>query len=133
MNKKGFTLVELLAVLVLLALIAIIIVPNALRTTSKTEKKAFVESVKGIIRGVSEYYAETGGVLPLDEDCPLNNVDECLDITKIPSQAEIENINNFEGYILSDNGTYSAYNITDGVYCANGKRNSLTITDGNCE
>ena len=64
MNKKGFTLVELLAVLVLLALIAIIIVPNALRTTSKTEKKAFVESVKGIIRGVSEYYAETGGVLP---------------------------------------------------------------------
>ncbi len=131
MNKKGFTLVELLAVLVLLALIAIITVPNILRTTSSTEKKAFTESIKGVLRGVDEYYASIIEGFPL-ESCPVNNVDGCLSVTNIPSAAEIENLEGFTGYIINNGGTYEAYNITDGVYCANGKRNSLTIRNGNC-
>ena len=42
-NKKGFTLVELLGVIILLGVIATIIAPNILKTQKKSEKELFEE------------------------------------------------------------------------------------------
>ena len=56
-NKKGFTLVELLGVIILLGVIATIIAPNILKTQKKSEKELFEDSVNSLIRGAQIYYA----------------------------------------------------------------------------
>jgi type IV pilus assembly protein PilA len=51
-NKKGFTLVELLAVIVILAIILAIAVPSISGMISNAKKSAFEDSVKMIITGI---------------------------------------------------------------------------------
>jgi len=50
--KKGFTLVELLAVIIILAVIALIATPIVLNVVEKTRKSAFESSVNGIIEAI---------------------------------------------------------------------------------
>ena len=117
--KKGFTLVELLAVLVILALVGIIVVPNALRTSSKTEKKAFEEDVKAILR----YCIEKDAVEPYDITEPIPVPNEGVDLKE----------GTYTGNIVIEDSNFKAVNVTNGKYCANGFRSSLEITKGNCE
>jgi type IV pilus assembly protein PilA len=51
-NKKGFTLVELLAVIVILAVILAIAVPSISSMMNNAKKSSFEDNVKLIIRGV---------------------------------------------------------------------------------
>lgn len=51
-NKKGFTLVELLAVIVILAIILAIAVPTISTLISNQKKASFVAGVKMLIKGV---------------------------------------------------------------------------------
>ena len=55
MKNKGFTLVELLAVIVILAIISIITVPMILGVIETTKKSAAVESVNGILDAADKY------------------------------------------------------------------------------
>lgn len=50
MNKKGFTLIEVLAVIVLLGLLVGIAVPNILRSQTKAKEKTLSTKVKNIER-----------------------------------------------------------------------------------
>ena len=116
--KKGFTLVELLAVLVLLALIGIIIVPNVLRTNAKAQKRAFEEDIKAILK----YCAQKNAQTPYQ----TSNIE-------IPNEELELEAGTYTGYVVIEDSNFKASNITNGIYCANGYRNSLVITDGNCE
>ncbi len=49
-NKKGFTLVELLAVIAILAILMLLIMPNVLGMFSKGKKETFMVQVQSIIR-----------------------------------------------------------------------------------
>jgi type IV pilus assembly protein PilA len=51
-NKKGFTLVELLAVIVILAVILAIAVPSISTVMDSAKKSAFEDNVKLIIKGI---------------------------------------------------------------------------------
>ena len=46
MNKKGFTLVELLAVIAILAILVIIALPNVLKMYNTSKKNIFLVEVK---------------------------------------------------------------------------------------
>lgn len=54
MNKKGFTLVELLAVIVILAIIALIAVPIILNVIDDAREKAAMDSAYGYIDAVEK-------------------------------------------------------------------------------
>lgn len=58
LTQKAFTLIELLAVIVILAIIALIATPIILNILSKTRKSAFEDSVYGIIKSTEAFYAE---------------------------------------------------------------------------
>ena len=51
-NKKGFTLLELLAVIVILAIIALIATPIALNMINNAKKSAAVDSAYGYIKAI---------------------------------------------------------------------------------
>ena len=50
MLKKGFTLVELLAVIVILAVIALITTPIIIDSLNTSKKEAFKDSVNSLIK-----------------------------------------------------------------------------------
>ena len=73
MKEKGFTLTELLGVIIIITAIALITTPIALRTLNKSKKSTFEKSVNGIVDtirihnakqgyGVGEYVIENGKI-----------------------------------------------------------------------
>lgn len=55
MKQKGFTLVELLAVIVILAIILAIAIPAITGITTKAKQDAFEANVKLLIKGIQYY------------------------------------------------------------------------------
>ena len=56
MNKKGFTLVELLAVIAILALLVLVAVPNVLGMFNKAKKDTFLTEAKNIFKESANKY-----------------------------------------------------------------------------
>mgnify|MGYP004646115385 FL=1 len=56
MNKKGFTLVELLAVIAILALLVLVAVPNVLGMFNKAKKDTFLTEAKSIFKESASKY-----------------------------------------------------------------------------
>ena len=56
MNKKGFTLVELLAVIAILAILVIIALPNVLSMFNKAKKDTFASETKDMVRIAQQQY-----------------------------------------------------------------------------
>ena len=54
--KKGFTLLELLAIIILLAIIALIITPITIDVIKDAKKQVELSSVKGLIDSAGVYY-----------------------------------------------------------------------------
>lgn len=117
MNKKGFTLVELLATIILIGMLALIIIPSVAGIITRSEKKTFMASVKGIIRAANDYYASddvevedgscikaTSGTIKLTKDYQITGGNICY-------------INN-ETYLDK---------VTNGKYCATGTLDNLII------
>ena len=59
MKKKGFTLVELLAVIVILAVISLIATPMILGVIEKANKSAAIQSANGIMDAAEKYMIES--------------------------------------------------------------------------
>ncbi len=121
MNKnKGFTLVELLAVFVILAIIASIVMFSMNNIKSEYAKKVYTESVKNILTAAQNYY--TSNVF---NDFPTYGMSV--------NAFEIENKNQYtSGLIKYINDKLEAVHVSNGEYCANGTMDNLTVTEGDC-
>ena len=58
MNKKGFTLVELLAVITVLGIISLIVVPNIMTLVDNGKKEQHVTDAKELISKAKYYYKQ---------------------------------------------------------------------------
>ena len=58
MNKKGFTLIELIAVVVIMAIIALIATPNIVNMMDKGKKEDYVADAKEIISKATYMYKQ---------------------------------------------------------------------------
>ena len=56
MNKKGFTLVELLAVIAILAILVILAIPSVLDIYNNSREKIRVQTVKTYINATKKFY-----------------------------------------------------------------------------
>lgn len=58
-KKKGFTLLELIATVVILAIIALIAIPAVMDSVTAAQEQAALNSVKGLIKAGESYYFKT--------------------------------------------------------------------------
>ena len=83
-NKKGFTLVELLAVIAILAILVIIALPNVINMYTKAQKEAFLTETKKLYSEAEKKYisssisGNTNTIINSDDDSKLDMTGEKL-------------------------------------------------------
>lgn len=119
MSKKGFTLVELLAVIVILAVILVIAVPKVLTTINDSRKSTFVSSAK-LVAASAEKRKILNNLFEIDEDITcekvanLNKFDyESCDITFYDDVAEVELVGKGKFSGINVNGTKTNVEVSD--------------------
>ena len=111
-NKKGFTLVELLAVIAILAILVIMALPAVLRMFNNARRDSFTNEVNTVIRTARQQYLLSGGT-----DTTWSNAagsTKSLDLTGNSRLIYYVKMNN-EGKITKlqvSNGDYQ-YNVTN--------------------
>ena len=103
MNKrKGFTLVELLAVIVILAIIMIIAIPSVLGTMTTARKKSFVEYATKVYMAAESKYMSAQTLGLSDLGCSFSGFDESDGMNyfyDIKTDLGLENVGDYKGYV----------------------------------
>jgi type IV pilus assembly protein PilA len=113
MKKKGFTLVELLAVIVILAVIALIAIPQVSKILQASKKAAFTDSVLSLSSSIESYLLKNNL-----SDIP----EEGINVQDLDVKSK-----KFTGKFIKEDGKISAYFISDGTYCAYGEMDNLIV------
>ena len=85
-NKKGFTLIELIVVIVIIGILAAIIVPRFGKITDTASEAAIAADQRTIESAVAVYYAENENTYPEDVQ---DLVDEGY-LNALPSSADFD-------------------------------------------
>ena len=119
MNKKGFTLVELLAVIAILAILVIIALPNVLKMYNEARRNTFVAEANNIINTAKKQYFLDGmgaknysnsGTNKLSLSGG-NNIEYCISLN---GNGEIINLQVYNGtYKYVSNGIVSETSSSD--------------------
>ncbi len=133
MKKKGFTLIETLAVIIILAILSLILTPMIQEIIKSSKKKAFRESVNGVIVS-SEYYVSDYIMSKIDDpEYPI--VITCNGTT---CEAEDGTVITFKGevpvsgkIILASPGVSIADLISNGYWCGSGEKGNIEVEE-NC-
>ena len=91
-SSKGFTLVELLAVIVILAIIMIIAIPAVLETLDAARRKAFIEYVNKVSSLSQKQLSE-------DQMLGSKSLTECV-VYNVKTGLDLNNTGDFDGWIL---------------------------------
>ena len=117
-NKKGFTLVELLAVIAILAILVIIALPNVINMYTKAQKEAFLTETKKLYSEAEKKYisssisGNTNTIINSDDDSKLDMTGEKLKYC----------------ILLYNNGKVKDLKVSNGKWIAN-LDNSKTIEE----
>ena len=123
MNKKGFTLVELLAVVSILSLLVIIALPNIMSLFNEAKKNAYETELKNIYKAAQQQWMSDS--LFSTNEVVYSNCDGCSGKKlKLSGRSEIKY------YIKIDkSGCVNKYNSDDGTYRYEHSGSCLLITD----
>ncbi len=94
MNKKGFTLVELLAVIVVLAIIMIIAIPSILGTMSDAQRGTFKVYAEKVLNKAQERYQSD---ILFGEPKNKKTYGYCYELE---SGLEMTSTGNYKGYVI---------------------------------
>ena len=83
--KRGFTLVELLAVLILLGVVSLIAIPSIGKILNRSREKARESTKNELIKAAKNYYADNIRELPDDGS------HKCLSVSEIEESGYISN------------------------------------------
>lgn len=101
MNKKGFTLVELLATIIIIGLVMTLIMPSASKVSKNNKKRIYKEYEKAMIEYAEVSSLKDGNVIKLSQ---MNEFGE-EELGKVKKECD--------GYVLIDHSStipvYSAY------------------------
>ena len=121
MNRKGFTLVELLAVIAILAILVIVALPNVLSMYRDAKKNTFTNELKNIYRT-----AETQWMSDSMFDSSEKEYAKCSD--NCPNNLKLSGGNKINYYVkLDESGKITEYYAENGTYQYSYKGPGLSI------
>lgn len=92
-NRKGFTLVELLAVLVVLAVISTIAFPIVNNMIDAAEEKAYEQQIKTIQKAAKNWEADNSNLLiEIDENDEMVNISCYVTLDRLKYEGYLENV-----------------------------------------
>ncbi len=123
MNKKGFTLVELLAVIVILAIIITIAVPSTIAVSNKIKKKMYNTKVDMIMDAAKMYGQDYSSKVNGDE----NSCNVLVKVSELSGYVKKDDVD--DGKVLSpiDNSSMNDLQI-----CLYKKNNRIYAKPNNC-
>lgn len=121
-NKKGFTLVELLAVIVILAVVILIAVTAVVPRMNNAKMNAFADEALAYIKAAQEYAVAQQADGSAAPTCILIS---SLNGTYIDKKGET-----YTGVVENDSGTWKIY-IKGTKYMINGKSSPFTVSGSN--
>ena len=126
-NNKGFTLVETIAVIIILGVILSIAVPSITNVVKSTNKNRMISDADTFISEVKEYVeSDTIGNTPSDNKYTLEDIKGKTKLSKSPYGEEYKK----NSYV--DITNYSVC-LTDGEYKATTEtEGSIKVEKGNC-
>ena len=127
-NNKGFTLVETIAVIIILGVVLSIAVPSITNVVKSTNKNRMISDAETFISEVKEYVeSDTIGNTPNDNKYKLVNIKSKL--SKSPYGKEYKE----NSYVQIVNNNVYTVCLTDGEYKATTEtEGSITVKKGNC-
>lgn len=126
-NDKGFTLVETIAVIIILGVVLSIAVPSITNVVKSTNKNRMISDAETFISEVKEYVeSDTIGNTPNDNKYKLVNIKSKL--SKSPYGG---NYNMESSFVIINNNSYTVC-LTDDKYKATTEEGSITVKKGNC-
>ena len=99
--RKGFTLVELLAVIVILAIIMIIAIPSVLGTMTTARQKSFCEYVTKVYMAAQNKYMSAQTLGQADIGSSFSGVSDygTIYFYDIKTDLGLENVGDYKGYV----------------------------------
>lgn len=121
-KRKGFTLLELLATIVIISIVALITTFAVFGIIDAVRKKAYLESVRSIFKAVDIYMATNQESFPEDG---INVTDEKI---------KMQNKNFVGGKIIkNERGEIQIERVSNGEYCASGTYDNIRVGKGDCD
>ena len=121
-NKKGFTLVELLAVIVILAVLIMLALPNVMNIMENARKSAFETEVKSYLKAAQTKYTEkvTEGVSGTTMVFTNSGTDNNSCTVATPCKVDIDGDYTYSITVTSSgtDGAKYTYTINNGTYKA---------------
>jgi type IV pilus assembly protein PilA len=117
-KRQGFTLVELLAVIVILAVILVIAIPNVIKLIDKAKLDTYKRNEDMLVSATQKYMASNGISLNVGETRTITYSDLTSDklIDKITDQTSKGECSNSKIYVTK---TSSGYTYKPGLICDN--------------
>ena len=131
-EKKGFTLVELLAVITVLGILTMIAVPNVLSTINNNRKNAFLMDAKRMVSKASELIAKSKG----DRGMAKTELGKTYTYADLNGKGEFTNDSDGQSYDTDKNNTYVNVELESNTYkyCikVTGSKRNIKASDGSC-
>lgn len=86
-NKKGFTLIELILVILLLSIIALISVPVITGIIKDAKDKSYQQQISGIVNAARTYMSKYPEKLPIEDELGSS----CVSIVELQKAGVLEN------------------------------------------
>ena len=119
-NRKGFTLVELLAVIAILAILVILALPNVMNMYVRAKKNTFLMEAQNMLKESTNKFIQDG--ISGTKTKTISNDKNPLNLTGEKLKYNVK---------LDNKGNITDYTISNGNYCISSKKSfdKLTIDD----
>lgn len=131
--KKGFTLVELLSVIVILAVISLITVPIMMGALEESKKRQFVENVKSVIDSIDHYNGQYAMRATGEYQVKGNEIKYTGKRKVENDQVEFKGTFDGHGSVNLKSDGVTEIEIQNGKWCVYGTNQDYQVKDGNCD